>query len=389
MHVGRTVFAQLMDFLPRPAFHTGVATYRGDYKVRSFSCLDQFLTLAFAQLTHRESLRDIETSLRAMQPKLDHAGFRSTIARSTLAEANESRDWRISADFAHALIAIARPLYANDDLGLELSQTVYALDATTIDRCLSLFPWAHVDRTRGAIQLHPLLDLRGSIPSVIEITSCIVSELTVLDTLAIEPGAIYVMDRGSVEFGRLYALAQAGAFFVLRSRKRMRHARVYSHPIDRTTGLRSDQTIRLTGQRTRHADPGHLRRIRFVDATQPHAFTFLTNHVTLPALTIATLDKLRWQVELFFKWIKQHLRIKAFYGTSENAVTTQVWTAITVYVLVAIVKKRLDLPLPLYTILQILRVALFETTPLVQLLTSAASGIPGMPDANQLPLFDL
>jgi Domain of unknown function (DUF4372)/Transposase DDE domain len=389
MHVGRTVFAQLMDFLPLPAFRACVATYRGDYKVRSFSCLDQFLTLAFAQLTHRESLRDIETSLRAMQPKLYHAGFRSAIARSTLAEANESRDWRIYADFAHTLIAIARPLYANDDLGLELTQTVYALDATTIELCLSLFPWARVDRTRSAIQLHTLLDLRGSIPSVIEITAGVVSELTGLDALVVEPGAIYVMDRGYVDFARLYALAQAGAFFVLRSRKRMHHARVYSHPIDRTTGLRSDQTIRLTGQRTRHAYPGHLRRVRFVDATQPHAFTFLTNHGTLPALTIAALYKLRWQVELFFKWIKQHLRIKAFYGTSENAVKTQVWTAITIYVLVAIVKKRLDLPLPLYTILQILSVALFEKTPLVQLLTNAASDFPGMRDTNQLLLFDL
>jgi hypothetical protein len=389
MFIGRTVFAQLMDFLPLPAFRACVATYRGDYKVRSFSCFDQFLTLAFAQLTHRESLRDIETSLRAMQPKLYHAGFRSAIARSTLAEANESRDWRIFADFAHILIAIARPLYADDDLGLELTQTVYALDATTIDLCLSLFPWARVDRTRGAIQLHTLLDLRGSIPSVIEITAGVVSELTVLDELAVEPGAIYVMDRGYVDFTRLSALAQAGAFFVIRSRNRLQHARVYSHPIDRTTGLRSDQTIRLTGHRTRHAYPGHLRRVRFVDETQPHAFTFLTNHVTLPALTIATLYKLRWQVELFFKWIKQHLRIKAFYGTSENAVKTQVWTAITIYVLVAIVKKRLDLPLPLYTILQILSVALFEKTPLLQLLTNAASDFPDIRDANQLSLFNL
>ena len=390
MHVGRTVFAQLMDFLPLPAFRACVATYRGDYKVRSFSCLDHFLTLAFAQLTHRESLRDIETSLRALQPKLYHAGFRSPIARTTLAEANESRDWRIYADFAHELIAIARPLYADDDLGLELTQTVYALDATTIDLCLSLFPWTRVHHTtRGAIQLHTLLDLRSSIPSVIAITAGVVSEFTVLDRLAIEPGAIYVMDRGYVDFGRLYALTQAGAFFVLRSRKRLHHARVYSHAVDRTTGLRSDQTIRLTGQRSQHVYPGHLRRVRFVDATQPHAFTFLTNYAAAPALTIAALYKLRWQVELFFKWIKQHLRIKAFYGTSENAVKTQVWTAITVYVLVAIVKKRLDLPLPLYSILQILSVALFEKTPLQQLLTRAASRIPNMCDANQLLLFDL
>ncbi len=389
MHVGRTVFAQLMDFLPLPAFRACVAAYRGEYKVRSFSCLDPFLALAFAQLTHRESLRDIETSLRALQPKLYHAGFRSAIARSTLAEANERRDWRIYADFAHALIAIARPLYRDDDLGLELTQTVYALDATTIDLCLSLFPWARVDRTRGAIQLHTLLDLRGSIPSVVAITPGMVSELTMLDALAIEPGAIYVMDRGYVDFARLAVLAQAGAFFVLRGRNNMRHARVYSRPVDRTTGLRSDQTIRLTGRGTRHAYPGHLRRVRFVDVAQPRAFTFLTNHATLPALTIAALYKLRWQVELFFKWIKQHLRIKAFYGTSENAVKTQVWTAITVYVLVAIVKKRLDLPLPLSSILQILSVALFEKTPLTQLLTNAHAGFPGVYNSNQLPLFDL
>ena len=389
MHVGRTVFAQLMDFLPLPAFRACVATYRGEYKVRSFSCLDQFLTLAFAQLTHRESLRDIETSLRAMQPKLYHAGFRSAIARSTLAEANEHRDWRIYADFAHVLIAMARPLYADDDLGLELTQTVYALDATTIDLCLSLFPWARVDRTRGAIQLHTLLDLRGSIPSVIAITPGMVSELTMLDALAIEPGAIYVMDRGYADFTRLAVLAQAGAFFVLRSRKNLRHARIYSHLVDRTTGLRSDQTIRLTGRDTRHAYRGHLRRVRFVDPMQSRPFTFLTNHATLPALTVAALYKRRWQVELFFKWIKQHLRIKAFYGTSENAVKTQVWTAITVYVLVAIVKKRLALSLPLSTLLQILSVALFEKTPLAQLLTNTDSGFHGTGNPNQLPLFDL
>ena len=389
MHAGRTVFAQLMDFLPLRTFGACVARYRGDYKVRAFSCLDQFRTLAFAQLTHRESLRDIETALRAMQPKLYHAGFRSAIARTTLAEANERRDWRIYADFAHELIAIARGLYADDDLGLELTQTVYALDATTIDLCLSLFPWAHFRRAAGAIKLHTLLDLRGNIPSVIAITAGRIAELTILDQLAVEPGAIYVMDRGYLGFRRLYALAQAGGFFVLRSRERLQHARVYSHPIDRTTGLRSDQTIRLTGPRTQFAYPGHLRRVRFVDATLPRSFTFLTNHVSAPALTIAALYKLRWQVELFFKWIKQHLRIQAFYGTSENAVKTQVWTAMTVYVLVAIVKKRLALPLPLYTILQILSVTHFEKTPLVQLLTHAAADNLAVADANQLPLFDL
>ena len=389
MHTGRTVFAQLMDFLPLRDFRACVARYDGDYKVRSFSCLDQFLTLAFAQLTHRESLRDIETSLRAMEPKLYHMGFRGAIARSTLAEANEARDWRIYADFAHGLIATARPLYAADDLGVELTQTVYALDATTIDLCLSLFPWATFRRYKGAIKLHTLLDLRGSIPSVVEITPGSVHELNILDHLIIEPGAIYVMDRGYLDFTRLYALAQAGAFFVLRSRERLQHARVYSHAAERTTGLRSDQTIRLTGPRTRHAYPGHLRRVRFHDAEQERTFTFLTNHTALPALTITELYKLRWQVELFFKWIKQHLRIKAFYGTSENAVKTQVWTAITVYVLVAIVKKRLAIALPLYTILQILSVTLFEKVSLPQLLTNFDPGNDTAAIPNQLSLFEL
>ncbi len=393
MHAGRFVFAQLMDFLPLRAFHACVARYRGDYKIRSFSCLEQFLTLAFAQLTHRESLRDIETSLRAMQPKLYHAGFRSPIARTTLAEANETRDWRIYAEFAHELIAVARPLYADDalavDLALDLAQTVYALDATTIDLCLSLFPWASFRRTKGGIKLHTLLDLRGSIPTIVEITPARVAELTLLDVLAHEPGAIYVLDRGYLDFTRLYALSQAGVFFVLRSRERLQHARVYSHPIDRTTGLRSAQTIRLTGPKTQHAYPGQLRRVCFVDETQARRFIFLTNHVGVPAQTIAALYKLRWQVELFFKWIKQHLRIKAFYGTSENAVKIQVWTAITVYVLVAIVKKRLGTPLPLYRILQILSVTLFEKTPLPQLLTNATSQFLGDDSANQLPLFEL
>lgn len=389
MHTGRTVFAQLMDFLPLRDFRACVARYRGDYKVRSFSCLDQFLTLAFAQLTYRESLRDIATALRAMQPKLYHMGFRGAIARTTLAEANESRDWRLYANFAHTLIATARRLYATEDLGLELTQTVYALDATTIDLCLSLFPWATFRRHKGAIKLHTLLDLRGSIPSVVTITPGTTHELRALDALVIEPGAIYVMDRGYVDFTRLYALSQAGAFFVLRSRERLQHARVVSQAVDRATGLRCDQTIRLTGPRTRHAYPTPLRRVRYRDIEHARTFTYLTNLVALPALTIATLYKLRWQVELFFKWIKQHLRIKAFYGTSENAVKTQVWTAITVYVLVAIVKKRLALALPLYTILQILSVTLFEKVALPQLLTDFDSE-NGEPDnVNQLTFFDL
>ncbi len=392
MNLGRTVFAQLLEFLPLPQFRACVARYRGDYKVQSFSCLDQFLTLAFAQLTHRESLRDIETALRAMQPKLYHMGFRGAIARNTLAHANEVRDWRIYADFAQELIATARSLYADEDLGLELTNTVYALDATTVDLCLSLFPWATFRRHKGAIKLHTLLDLRGSIPSVVEITAGSVNELTALDVLLVEPGAIYVMDRGYVDFTRLYTLAQAGAFFVLRSRERLSHARVYSHAVDRTTGLRSDQTIRLTGPRSQTCYPDQLRRVRFRDTAQARTFTFLTNltdHLALPALTISSLYQLRWQVELFFKWIKQHLRIKAFYGTSENAVKTQVWTAITVYVLVAIIKKRLAVELSLYTILQILSVTLFEKVSLPQLLTTFDPQSFDLASANQLSLFDL
>lgn len=390
MHRGRPVFAQLMDFVPLPEFRRCVQRYRGNYKAQTFSCLDQYLVMAFAQLTHRDSLRDIETSLRAMQPKLYHMGFRcGTISRNTLAHANETRDWRIYADFAHRLITTARKLYATDDLGLELAQTVYALDATTIDLCLSLFPWATFRRHKGAIKLHTLLDLRGSIPSVVEITPGSVHELNILDRIVAEPGAIYVMDRGYLDFTRLYALSQAGAFYVLRCRERLQHARVYSHPADRATGLRSDQTIRLTGPRTRHAYPGHLRRVRFHDAEQARTFIFLTNHTALPALTIAELYRLRWQVELFFKWIKQHLRIKAFYGTSENAVKSQVWIAISVYVLAAIVKKRLAVDLSLYTILQILSVTLFEKVSLPQLLTNfdPGNGITAFP--NQLSLFDL
>ena len=389
MHTGRTVFAQLMDLLPVRDFRACVARYDGDYKVRAFSCLDQFLTLAFAQLTHRDSLRDIETSLRAMQPKLYHMGFRGAIARTTLAEANEARDWRIYADVAQGLITTARGLYATEDLGLELTNTVYALDATTIDLCLSLVPWATFRRHKGAIKLHTLLDLRGSIPSVVSVTAGSVHEIHILDTLGVEPGAIYIMDRGYVDFARLRALTTAGACFVIRSRTRPQHARVYSHPVDRATGVRSDQTIRLTGPRVRHDYPGHLRRVRFHDAPHERTFTFLTNHTALPARSIATLYHLRWQVELFFKWIKQHLRIKAFYGTSLNAVKTQVWIAMTTYVLVAILKKRLALTLPLYTILQILSVMLFEKVSLPQLLTSFTPGNDEAETANQLLLFEL
>ena len=389
MNQGRTVFAQVMDFLPLREFRACVARYHTPPKGQSFSCADHFLTLAFAQLTARDSLRDIVTCLTAMTPKLYHMGFRSSIRRSTLAEANEQRDWRIYADVAQVLIATARPLYAADDLGLDLAQTVYALDATLIELCVSLFPWARYRATVGAIKLHTLLDLRGPIPSVIRVTDGRVHENVMLADLAPEAGAIYIMDRGYVDFARLHRFTDAGAFFVIRAKKNLRVARVYSHPVDRETGLRSDHTVRLTGHRSHAGYPVHLRRIRFHDVEQSRSFVFLTNDFTLPALTIPTLYKRRWQIELFFKWIKQHLRIKAFYGTSENAVKTQIWTAIAAYVLVAIVRKRLQCTLPLYTILQILSVSLFEKVPLSQLLTTFDTSTPTDDDANQLLLFDL
>lgn len=389
MNGGRTVFAQLMEFLPLRDFRAAVAQYHGHYKVRSFSCLDQFLTLAFAQLTHRESLRDIETALRALQPKLYHMGFRSPIARSTLAEANETRDWRIYADFAHRLIAIARALYTDDDLGLALGETVYALDATTIELCLALCPWATFRRHTGALKLHTQLDLRGNIPTVVHVTPGTVNEIAFLDRLTPEPGAIYIMDRGFIDYTRFFRLTQAGAFFVVRAKRDLQCARLYSHPVDRTTGLRSDHTIRLTGRRTREAYPTHLRRVHFVDVAHARSLVFLTNYFAPSALTIAHLYKLRWQVELFFKWIKQHLRITAFYGTSLNAVTTQIWVAISIYVLVAIVKKRLALELPLYTILQILSVTLVEKVSLPHLLTRLGPDITPSDIVNQLTLFDL
>lgn len=388
MNAGRTIFAQLMDFLPLRAFRACVARYDGNYKVQSFSCLDHFRVLAFAQLTFRESLRDIVACLTALEPKLYHMGIRGRVRRSTLADANETRDWRIYADFAHSLIATARPLYAADDLGLELEQTVYALDATLIELCLSLFPWATYRQTVAGIKLHTLLDLRGPIPTVVHITEGKAHELPVLDQILLEAGAIYLFDRGYMDFRRLHDVHQAGAFFVIRAKTALQVARVYSHPVDRTTGLRSDQTVRLTMFYSRKGYPAPLRRVRYYDAAERRYLTFLTNAFTLPALTIAQLYKLRWQVELFFKWIKQHLRIKAFYGTSENAVKTQVWVAITVYVLVAIVKKRVHSDLPLYTILQILSVSLFEKVELEQLLGEAMHSISDTDTANQLSLFN-
>jgi hypothetical protein len=389
MHSGKLVFAQLMEFLPRHDFEACVRRYGGDRRQRGFSCRDQFLCLAFGQLTFRESLRDIETCLRAVADKLYHAGFRGRVSRSTLADANAAHDWRICADFAQVLIARARQLYAADGFGVTLEQTTYALDSTTIDLCLSLFPWARFRRRKGAVKLHTLLDLRGNIPCFIRVTHGKTHDVTVLDHLPLEPGAFYVMDRGYVDFARLYRFTQHAAFCVTRAKKNLDYSRRAAREVDRSTGLRADQTIVLRGPKSSRRYPDPLRRVTFHDAEHDRRFTFLTNNFTLPALTIAQLYRCRWQVELFFKWIKQHLRIKAFYGTTENAVKTQVWTAISVYVLVAIVKKELKLDVSLYEILQILSVTLFEITPLFQALSSNSTpnSIPQL--SNQLTLFDL
>ena len=364
MNAGRTVFAQVIDELPRHDFARCVERYRGDFHVRAMSCYEQYLMMAFAQLTYRESLRDIETCLRALGPKLYHSGIRSRPARSTLADANEKRDWRIFSDFAHVLIRQATELYGDEDLGIELREAAYALDSTTIDLCLSLFPWAKFRRTKAAIKLHTLLTLRGNYPTVILLTSGKVHDVNILDDLTFEAGAFYIMDRGYLDFARLHRMHEDRAFFVTRAKKNSRFQRRYSRPVDKTTGLRFDQTVVLTGFYSHQQYPDPLRRIGFRDLQTGKALVFLTNNFRVPALTIAQLYKARWQVELFFKWIKQHLRIKAFYGTSENAVRVQVWIAISVYVLVAILRKRLPLPHSPYTILQILSVTLFEKTPI-------------------------
>jgi len=388
MNSGKTIFAQLMDFLPTYEFRKCVERYQGHYKVQSFSCWDQFLCLAFAQLTYRESLRDIEICLRAAGSKLYHLGFRSQVARNTLANANAVRDWRIYADFAQVLIAEARRLYAAEDFGLELKQTVYALDSTTIDLCLALFPWAKFRKRKGAVKLHTLLDLRGSIPTVIWITTGKVHDVKVLDELFIEAGAIYVMDRGYLDFARLHRIQRKSAFFVTRAKKNFNFRRLYSAPVDKSTGLLFDQTIVLNGFYSARDYPDKLRRVGFHDAERNKRLVFVTNNISLPALTIAQLYKCRWKVELFFKWIKQHLRIKVFYGDSENAVKTQIWIAISVYVLVAIVKKRLSLEPSLYTILQILSVTLFEKTPILQALSATAYTTQNHDSSNQLNLFN-
>jgi hypothetical protein len=377
-----------MDFLPIREFRKCVAHYHGNYKVQHFSCFDQFLCMAFAQLTFRESLRDIEACLRAVHPKLYHAGFRGKISRSTLADANENRDWRIYADFAEVLIGIARKLYAREDFGLELDQTVYALDSTTIDLCLSLFPWAHFRKRKGAVKLHTLLDLRGSIPTLVIITHGKVHDVNILDDIPLQPGAIYIMDRGYLDFARLFMMHQSSAFFVTRAKRNMDFYRLYSRPVDKSTGLQCDQTIVLRGYNSVKDYPEKLRRIRFFDVEKNKRLIFLTNNFTLPAITITELYRCRWQVELFFKWIKQHLRIKAFYGTSENAVKTQIWIAISIYVLVAIVKKRMKLDHSLYTILQILSITLFEKIPILQAFSQIDYKTLEGVDCNQLNLFD-
>ena len=373
MNIGRTVFAELIAHLSHIEFQKCVTRYDGDRHHRSLSCWDQYLAMAFAQFTYRESLRDIEACLQSMSGKLYHMGFRSRIARSTLADANETHDWRIFADFAQLLIATARPLYAGDPIGIDLDASLYALDSTTIDLCLSLFPWARFRRHKAAVKMHTLLDLHGNIPTFIGITDGKVHDVNMLDEILPEAGAFYVMDRGYVDFERLYVFTLSAAFFVVRTKSNVLLQRRYSHPVDKTTGVRSDHTVILTAINSAKAYPDSLRRVSYLDVETRKRFKFLTNNFTLPALTIAQIYKSRWQVELFFKWIKQHLRIKAFYGTSENAVKTQIWIAVSVYVLVAIVRKRLGLEASLYQILQILSVTLFEKTPILQALQASDS----------------
>jgi hypothetical protein len=389
MNTDRIIFSQIMDFIPRHYFNHCVRRYRGNYRTRAFSCFDQFLCMAFAQLTFRESLRDVETCLRALQPKLYRAGFRGRIAKSTLADANEKRPWRIYADFAQRLIATARTLYIDDSFGVELDHTAYALDSTTIDLCLTLFPWAQFRRHKSAVKMHTLMDLKGSIPRFIRITGGFVHDVHFLDDLLIEPGAFYIMDRGYIDFARLFRFTNQMAFFVIRSKSNLDYTRIESRRVDRSAGLRSDQTILLQGPRTAKDYPSPLRRISYYDADTENRLVFLTNNFTLDAMTIAKLYKCRWQIELFFKWIKQHLDIKAFFGTSDNAVKTQIWIAVCVYVLIAIIKKELGIHHSLAEILQILSISLFEQVPLQKTLMefSVQNEIPQ--NCNQLFLFDL
>jgi Transposase DDE domain/Domain of unknown function (DUF4372) len=387
MNAGRTLFSQLMDCLPWSTFARIVARYHGDHSVQTFPCTEQYRAMAFAQLTYRESLRDIETCLSAQPAKLWHMGFRGPVRRSTLADANQVRDWRIYAEFAQRLIAQARRLYVGESLFADLNNTVYALDSTTIDLCLSLFPWAHFRSTKAAVKMHTLLDLRGNIPSFIHISDGKLHDVHALDMLVPEAGAIYVMDRGYVDFARLYGLHEAGAFFVTRAKSNLNAHRVYSATTNRTTGVIADQTIALDGHYTRQDYPAHLRRVRFRDPKTGKTLVFLTNLTALPALTICDLYKSRWQVELFFKWIKQHLRIKAFYGTSENAVKTQIWIAVSVYVLVAIIRKRLKLDASLYTLMQVFSVTVFEKASIESVILQTADSYIYVMDDNQLNLF--
>ena len=388
MNRGQTIFSQVIDFLPQNKFRRCVNRYHGNYRIRSFTCYDQFLCMAFAQLAYRESLRDIECCLRAMREKLYHMGIRGKVSRNTLAKANENRDWRIYSDFAQVLIHEARRLYVDEDFGLELKETVYALDSSTIDLCLSVFPWARFRKTKGAVKLHTLLDLKGDIPTFIWITDGKVHDVNVIDHLVPEAGAIYIMDRAYLDFQRLYQLHQCLAIFVTRSKTNTGLRRLYSHKIDKSTGVRCDQTVVLTGYYSKKDYPEKLRRIKYFDADKGRSFVFLTNQFTLPPEVIAELYRYRWRVEIFFKWIKQHLRIKKFFGTSENAVKTQIWIAISIYVLVAIMKKRMKIDLTLYTILQILSITLFEKMPILQAFRNEYVPIQYNERYKQLTLFD-
>src|SRR3984885_3581480 len=389
MNQGRAVFSQLISFLPDREFRRCVERYQGDSRLRGFSCWDQYLSMAFAQLTYRESLRDIEACLHSVEGKLYHLGFRGKVARSTLADANESHDWRIFAGFAQVLIRIARPLYAHDEIGVDLDQSLYALDSTTIDLCLSIFPWAKFRQRKAAVKMHTLLDLHGNIPTFIRVTSGDVHDVNILDEIMPEAGAFYVMDRGYIDFQRLFVFTLSSAFFVVRTKSNVLIQRRYSHPVDKTTGVRSDQTVILTSFESASAYPDTLRRVNYLDNETHKRLKFLTNNFVLPAFTIAQIYKCRWQVELFFKWIKQHLRIKAFYGTSENAVKTQIWIAVSIYVLVAIVRKRLGLTASLYQTLQILSVTLFEKTPILCALDAPDADAEFTENVNQLILFDI
>jgi hypothetical protein len=388
MNEGKFVFAQVMEHLPLSTFHRCVARYSGEHKIKRFSCLDQYLSMAFAQLTYRESLRDIEACLRTQATRLYHLGFRSTVARNTLANANATRDWRIYCDFAQSLIGIARRLYADEAFGVDLKDTVYALDATTIDLCLSVFAWAPFRSTKAAVKLHTLLDLRGNIPSFIFVSDGKMHDVNILDQLMPEPGAIYVMDRGYIDFERLGRFHEAGSFFVIRAKRNLKAKRRYSAPVDRITGLLCDQTVTLTGFYSQKGFPAPLRRIRFNDPETGKRLVFLSNNFVLPALTVTQLYRQRWQIELFFKWIKQHLRIKVFFGESENAVKTQIWIAVSVYVLVAIIKKRLGLTASLYQILQILSLTMFERMPINSMLSRHPTLEVEVARNNQLKLFD-